>query len=342
MRSRPCLARSSLHGLPGTLALLAVVCAPALALPDPVPASAAPPAPASQPGLVPGGPPLVAMDEVVVRALEPRYVAPTTRDRIGRIWAPVLINGEGPYRLVLDTGASRSAVTRRVAERLRVPIYVDSVKLRGVTGSSIASAIRAETLEFGDLMVENATMPIVADAFGGAEGVLGAEGLKDKRIVIDFAYDQVSIARSHKEAPPPGFAVVPFQFGEMQGMRVKARVGSVPVTALIDTGAQMTVGNLALREALARRRGEKDEFEDAIIGVTEDIQMATQVRVPTIVAGDLLVRNANILFSDLYIFDHWGLASRPALLIGMDVIGVLDALIIDYRRSELHVRTGRR
>jgi hypothetical protein len=223
-----------------------------------------------------------------------------------------------------------------------VPIYVDTVKLRGVTGSSIASAIRAETLEVGDLMVENATMPIVADAFGGAEGVLGAEGLKDKRIVIDFAYDQVSIARSHREAPPPGFAVVPFRFGEMQGMRVKATVGSVPVTALIDTGAQITVGNLALREALARRRGAKDVFEDAIIGVTEDIQMATRVRVPTIVAGDLLVRDANIFFSDLYIFDHWGLASRPALLIGMDVIGVLDALIIDYRRSELHVRTGHR
>ena len=49
--------------------------------------------------------------EVVVQALEPRYVAPTLRDRIGRIWAPVMINGKGPFRLVLDTGASRSAVS---------------------------------------------------------------------------------------------------------------------------------------------------------------------------------------------------------------------------------------
>ena len=28
-------------------------------------------------------------EEVVVSAPEPRYVAPTLRDRIGRIWAPV-------------------------------------------------------------------------------------------------------------------------------------------------------------------------------------------------------------------------------------------------------------
>jgi len=290
---------------------------------------------------IPGGPPLIGFEEVYVTAPEPRYVAPTTRDRIGRIWAPVLINGEGPYRLVLDTGASHSAVTQKVAEDLDVPVYVDLVKLRGVTGSAIASAIKAETIEVGDLLAENVTMPIVADAFGGAQGVLGAEGLRGKRIIIQFRQDLISIARSHREAPPPGFVVVPFRFGVHSGMRVNAMVGSVPVIALIDTGAQMTVGNLALREALARRRGHKDEFEDAIIGVTEDIQMATRVRIPTIVAGDLLVRNAEILFSDLYIFDHWKLNSKPALMIGMDVIGILDTMIIDYRRNELHIRTGR-
>ena len=53
--------------------------------------------------------------EVLVEAAEPKYVAPTLRDRIGRIWAPVLINGKGPFRLVLDTGASHSAIISRVA-----------------------------------------------------------------------------------------------------------------------------------------------------------------------------------------------------------------------------------
>jgi hypothetical protein len=53
------------------------------------------------------------------------------------------------------------------------------------------------------------------------------------------------------------------------------------------------------------------------------------------------VRNASILFSDLYIFEHWKLESQPALLIGMDVLGVLDTLVIDYRRRELQIRTRR-
>ena len=57
-----------------------------------------------------------------------------------------------------------------------------------------------------------------------------------------------------------------------------------------------------------------------------------------LVAGDLVVRSAPILFSDLHIFDHWDLRGQPALLIGMDVLGVVDTLVIDYRLHELHIK----
>lgn len=327
------------RAFPGLVTVARSATAALLLLPFPAIADSQPSIPLGQPpATVPS--PLVA-EEVLVTAPEPRYVAPTTRDRIGRIWAPVLINGQGPYRLVLDTGASRSAVTQPVVNELGLPVRADAVRLRGVTGSSIVPAVRADTLEFGELVVEDATMPIVADAFGGAQGVLGGEGLADKRIVIEFRKDRISIARSRRQQAPPGYSVVPFSYGQSRGMRVKVMVGSVETIAMIDTGAQVTVGNLALREALRRRRGERDRFEDAIIGVTEDIQQAARVRIPSIVAGELIVRNADIMFSDLHIFDHWELNSRPAMLIGMDVLGVLDTLVIDYRRRELQIRPAR-
>ena len=37
------------------------------------------------------------MEDVAVTADEPRFVAPTRRDKIGRIWAPVTVNGQGPF-----------------------------------------------------------------------------------------------------------------------------------------------------------------------------------------------------------------------------------------------------
>ena len=284
---------------------------------------------------------LQAVEEVVVSAPEPRYVAPTTRDRIGRIWAPVLINGMGPYRLVLDTGASRSAISTKVAGQLGLPIQADSVRLQGVTGSTIASTVDVDTLEFGDLLVENTRMPILADAFGGAEGVLGGEGLEDKRIVIEFRKDRISIMRSRRTPAPDGYSIVPFDYHPQRGMRVSVMVGNVKAVAMVDTGAQRTIGNLALHQALARRAGKADAFDVEVIGVTEDVQKAAPVRIPRFVAGDMVVRNAEIVFSDVHIFDHWQVRDEPAMLIGMDLLGLLDTLIIDYRRSELHLKTMR-
>jgi predicted aspartyl protease len=279
------------------------------------------------------------VEEVVVSAPEPRYVAPTTRDHIGRIWAPVMINGKGPYRLVLDTGATRSAVMQRVVDTAQLPLEPKPMRLRGVTGTRTVSAAHAETLTVGDLLIKDVTLPIVPDAFGGADGVLGGEGLKDKRIVIEFRKDRISIARSHGKPPQPGFSVVPFKYATNRGMRISVMVGPIRTTALIDTGSQATVGNLALRQALSRRQNPRDVFDSSVIGVTEDIQHAARVRVPSISAGKLLVQNAEIMFSDLHIFEYWQLTEQPALLIGMDVLGVVDALVIDYRRSELHFRT---
>jgi hypothetical protein len=45
-----------------------------------------------------------------------------------------------------------------------------------------------------------------------------------------------------------------------------------------------------------------------------------------------------VTFTDTAIFEHWQLTTEPALLLGMDVLGLLDVLVIDYKTKELHVR----
>ncbi|MEA3176106.1 MAG: gag-polyprotein putative aspartyl protease, partial [Gammaproteobacteria bacterium] len=78
-------------------------------------------APEISPPAIPKIDPIEELTEIMVEAREPRYVSPTRRDEIGRIWAPVVINGRGPFRLVLDTGASHSAITALVALALGIP-----------------------------------------------------------------------------------------------------------------------------------------------------------------------------------------------------------------------------
>jgi hypothetical protein len=276
--------------------------------------------------------------EVLVEANEPKYVAPTLRDRIGRIWAPVLINGKGPFRLVLDTGASHSAIVSRVADRLGVSAQSDPILLRGVTGEAVVPAVHVDRMEVGDLLIEPSTLPIVADAFGGAEGVLGREGLPDKRIFADFAHDRLVISRSHRERAGIGFAAIPLKLAHGGLLTAEVRVGSIRTQAIIDTGGQQTVGNLALREALMRHPP-ADAISEDIIGVTLDVQRSDAIAAPPIELGALKLHHVRVAFGDMYLFDHLKLTNKPTLMIGMDVLGSFDVLVIDYKMHEMQIRT---
>ncbi|HTV96740.1 MAG TPA: aspartyl protease family protein [Steroidobacteraceae bacterium] len=276
--------------------------------------------------------------EIVVEAPEPRFVAPTRRDKIGRIWAPVMINGRGPFRLVLDTGASRSAVNAQVAEAIGIaPDPTRPVLLRGVTGIVAVPTIRVDSFRVGDVIVTPAVLPIVADALGGADGVLGTEGFTDKRVYIDFRHDLITITHSRATRAPPGFISLPLERSGAGLLIVSAHVGGVRVHAIIDTGGQSTIGNEALRQSLVRRRAKGARSE--VIDVTNATQVGESFPSPPIELGPLEIQGARITYGDMHIFEHWHLNNKPALLVGMDAIGLLDVFIIDYRRHELQLRT---
>ena len=289
-----------------------------------------PPAPAE---------PLAPLSEVIVLGPEPRYVAPTRRDRIGRIWAPVYLNGQGPFRLVLDTGANRSAVIPAVAEALGIQARSTAMaQVRGVTGITVAPMIRVSDMEIGDLLMQTVLLPVVPDVFGGADGVLGNEGLGDKRIVVDFKRDSITIRRSRRERPGAGFETLPITMMRDRLLAIDVLVGSVRTRAVIDTGAPDSLGNEALLKAL--RRQAKEEAGTEIVGVTLDIEYGSRVPVPTIQMQNVKIRGAVLTFSDVYIFKHWRMTSQPTMMLGMDVLGVLDQIIIDYRTRELHILTS--
>jgi predicted aspartyl protease len=277
---------------------------------------------------------------IVVEGAEPMYVAPTLRDRIGRIWAPVLINGKGPFRLVLDTGANSSALLPSVAQTLGIPLHESKkVQLHGVTGMAVVPIVVVDSLEVGDLYIDGARLPIVPDVFGGAQGILGVKGLGDKRIFIDFGNDEIRISRSRGQPAPLGFSSLPIKVTNGQLLMFDIRIGSVRTKAVLDTGAQQTIGNNALREALTHRGG--DGTDQSIVGVTLDIAHGRSIPVPPIALGTITIRNMRVTFGDMYIFEQWKMTHEPAMLIGMDVIGTLDTLIIDYKMRELQMRTRR-
>ena len=107
--------------------------------------------------------------------------------------------------------------------------------------------------------------------------------------------------------------------------------------AVIGTGGQATIGNNALRDALARPPGEEPSV-DRIVDVTLEEQTGEGRTAPTIALGDLRIRGARVTYGDMHLFEYLHMVDRPALLLGMDTLGLLDTLVIDYRRHELQAK----
>jgi hypothetical protein len=189
------------------------------------------------------------------------------------------------------------------------------------------------------LMRRDLDLPVLSNRIHGAlDGTLGADHLRGGRLVIDFQRDRIELLSTAAPSTPRN-VVMPAQmrFGLLP--MVSARIGSVPVKAVVDTGAERSIGNPALRRALEREQSRLEREGRTIIygavgpGAEADLVWARQLYF-----GGVRLSRMPILFADTHFFRLWDLDREPALLIGMDVLGQFDALIIDYRRREVQVR----
>jgi predicted aspartyl protease len=270
---------------------------------------------------------------------EPLFASPTRPDRIGRIVAPVFINGQGPFRLVVDTGASHTTISPELATTLGLPILPGStVILNGVTGAEEVPTVTIDRLHAGDLVIENARAPVVTtDIMGGADGILGVAGLKRERITVDFREDRLSIHRSRGKPNVGDMLRIPAVRVDGGLIMVIARVGGVRTRAIIDTGAERSLGNIALRTALQNRNKLDAPRYTSVFGTTATVIQGELRGVPPVVMGAATVSDLDLVFGDFHIFKAWNLDGAPSMLIGMDVLGGVRQLIIDFYRREVYV-----
>jgi aspartyl protease len=270
---------------------------------------------------------------------EPLFAAPTRLDRIGRVMTHVMVNGKGPFRFVIDTGASRSTLAPHLAKALNLaPSVGRNVMLNGVTGAAEVFTVPVDTIEIGALRFEKQDLPVIfTSIMGNADGILGVAGFQDQRIDVDFKRDRVSVLTSNGKRPHYSLVTQRAERNDNGLMIVDIRVGRrIKAKAVIDTGAERTLGNLALQNEMNKHRRKKREVVSAVVhGATPDIADGDVQEIREATIGDMTLTNMEVIFADFHVFKLWGLHEQPAMLIGMDMLGVLDRLVIDYRRNEV-------
>jgi Aspartyl protease len=260
-----------------------------------------------------------------------------------RIIVAVSINGRGPFHFMLDTGASQTVLAESLLPRLNLPVRSHALlAVTGVNGAAQVASAHIDHLDAGALHLRDVQLPVLSGhVLEGIDGILGSDGFGSKLMSADFISGQFSIAQSRGAEAPLRFFVVPLRpapqaMRSQQLLVVDGYVGRVPTRAIIDTGSTHTLGNRALLDALNEGRSDPLAQRDThVIDVNQTLLPATLGRVPQIQLGEASIENLSVAFGDFPVFETWGVSDRPALLLGMDVLGSLAELNIDYRRREL-------
>jgi predicted aspartyl protease len=271
------------------------------------------------------------------------FATPTTRDHVGRVVVPVMINGRGPFRFIVDTGANHSTISPQLVRTLGLKPEEGSVLVNGITGAAQTFFVTVDRLQAGDLTVDGTSLPVVwAPLMAGADGILGAAGLNEKSLLIDFQRNRVEIARrvdSFLRAQSVRIHTLSLFHGGL--IAVDAKVGRTRVTAIIDTGAERTLGNRALRDALKVHRPRGVVTLTSVYGTTEEVEPGEIEMAPPIAIDSLHINDVAVVYGDFHIFNVWGLKNIPALIIGMDVLGTVASLSIDFKNQDMYVASVR-
>jgi len=268
------------------------------------------------------------------------YVPPaalsTVLDNYRRMTCPVTIDDGGPYGFVADTGANHSVIAAELALQLGLAM-AENQPLNGVAGMQMTPTAKVRLRLAGRPEREVILSVLPGEAIGG-QGILGLDQLDGARLTLDFAHSLLFLnAGPTLPGAGPQFDIAAKR-RDGQLFLVDAEIGGIRVTAFLDSGAQSTIGNMALY-ALAYLRYPSVPWRAApIISVTGQTIDAQYADLPSLRIGDVTLPTWPVAFADLHTFRMWNLIERPAILIGVDVLSRFQSVCLDFRRDEVSFR----
>lgn len=264
-----------------------------------------------------------------------------------RMSTKTTINGRPGFSLVLDTGAGSSAIAEDLAVALALPPG-PQVVVHGVTSAQIASTVKIARLAFGGRRFNDVQAAVFPREMLGADGLLGLDVLSGFELSFDMIRRTMLLTPSSANTIEFGRAFgtssrIPRgengrtrtgRFGQL--ILLNARADGVPVECFVDSGAQSSIGNMALYTALGGHEGPTiQRVMTQVFGVTGQVLMAERGGVGNLEINRQRLGPTPLLFADLHAFKALDMIERPALLIGGDILYRFREVSLDFGRSRM-------
>lgn len=282
----------------------------------------APPAPATNPGAV------SATDEA-----ETERHAAIEYDRANRMTVTVRVNNQNAVPFLVDTGSERTVISDKLATELGLP-SAGSLTISGVAGFVSVPSAHVSGLDLTNVRVPQFIAPILDDEDMGAAGLIGVDSLQEKLVVFDFDNHRMEVKKARWESRPAtlekGEIVVTANRRMGRLIITEASVEGIPVTVVIDSGAQYSIGNAALLARLQKRKKLENAVPTTLYSVTGQQMPATMTQARKVEVGNMSLRDMPIAFADSPAFATLKLDKKPAMLLGMHTLRAFRRVEVDF------------
>lgn len=248
-----------------------------------------------------------------------------------RLTIPVEIEGNGPYDFLIDTGAEGTILSDRLVGRLGIETS-GRANIVSVASRAEVDTVRLSSFAFAERDIGRLTTPVLRYDHLGVDGILGLDALQDLRVLIDFRKGTMDVEDAH-EKPSGGRYDIIVRARRLKGQMIitDAEIDGIDVAVIVDTGAQYSIGNLALLRALRPSERHLLQGTDVLGSLYEGrVGYLDEMRI-----GRMVLGNMPTAFLDGPAFDQLGFGDRPALLLGVGTLRGLERLAIDFRSGKV-------
>lgn len=276
-------------------------------------------------------------------------VESSERLRGRRLSVPVFIGERGPFAFALDSAANASVISGDLAATLGLA-SAGTIGMHTLIAREVVETVRAPEVRSGNLHAPEVRLAIASRlGLDGADGLIGRDLLTDHRLVLRFRGEAfAAITRSRRPGGgmlDPAPQTTRFRADAEERHRgllmIDVRSGDASGKAIIDTGAAITIVNTAFAEAAGASPITLDDGARVarVSSPTGLSVTAVPMRLRMLHFAGVTLRETPVLVGDFHTFEIWGLSGRPAMLLGTDVLGQFQTVVIDLKRNELLLET---
>jgi hypothetical protein len=259
---------------------------------------------------------------------EIEYLPDAWVDIYGRPTARVMINGQGPFQFIVDTGSTTTVITSRLLERLGAT-STGIATVVGTTGSADMPVARLELVACGVVTKEKLRVAVFPEAgLSSGDGILGADMFAGRRLVFNIRQKQVRVEPTRRSTRR---AVGNMRVRNGLLAEIDGKVGNVSARLMLDTGAQNCIANMALSDALQKHHPRLRRVDNVrVYGVTGHKVVGQFIAMPRVNLKAFHVDDAGCVAADASIFDVWDLNREPTMIVGVNLLSRLGSFSIDY------------